>query len=230
MVGTHNTTQECSRLISLCLLIEHIFAVKEDIIGTTSSFHYPFCSSSSTDNNKHRTIMIIPIFILLSRFSPHVCTQWFVDIVLCYTNQEGKVTGKWTGEKKVKSGGWLFCRIFSCDTANIGESPTNGPWIGTRYLHTSPTTSPPSTGILRANIECATDWLWEMKTRKANITLRGRGGDGYLNLATVISCGRKFLRSLRCQASTILTSEIIAVLENSVFEGGGETELGNCRS
>lgn len=75
-----------------------------------------------------------------------------------------------------------------------------------------------------------TDWLWEMKTRKANITLRGRGGDGYLNLATVISCGRKFLRSLRCQASTILTSEIIAVLENSVFEGGGETELGNCRS
>lgn len=132
--------------------------------------------------------------------------------------------------EKVKSSGWLFCRIFSCDTANIGESPTNGPWIGTRYLHTSPTTSPPSTGILRANIECATDWLWEMKTRKANITLRGRGGDGYLNLATVISCGRKFLRSLRCQASTILTSEIIAVLENSVFEGGGETELGNCRS
>lgn len=87
---------------------------------------------------------------------------------------------KWLGnelEKKVKSGGWLFCRIFSCDTANIGESPTNGPWIGTRYLHTSPTTSPPSTGILRANIECATDWLTvedENKKGKHNSSARKR--------------------------------------------------------
>lgn len=74
---------------------------------------------------------------------------------------------KWIWREIWKCGGWLFC------TANLGESVT--------------------TGILRASIQYGT--VTEQDENKKGKHNSEFFVDGYLNLATVISCGRKFRRS-----------------------------------